>query len=297
MEDEKRRNYISDDDFKNQISLLNKHYNPASISFKLLGLNRTVNKDWSSNLQHDTMMTQLHKGNESALNLYYVHTVDEAGDYSGLCHYPDSVGGTTGVSFKLGGCVVEYSNVPRKAIVHNFRGFTTIHEVGHWFGLPHTFEGDSCSGPGDGIADTPAQANATVGCPARRDSCPDQLGDDPIHNFMDHSDEECQTEFTPGQFKVMHDMWTKYRNQHAELQPITPILQKGKLPYYPKPAKSSTFDAQCKPDADGNIKELREEYCGTEYWCWYTLWEHFPSQKQYDHWTLCTADRANPDGV
>jgi hypothetical protein len=55
------------------------------------------------------------------------------------------------------------------------------------FGLLHTFQGNSCSGSGDSIADTPQQISATSGCPIGRDSCPSVAGLDPIHNYMDYS--------------------------------------------------------------------------------------------------------------
>lgn len=54
-------------------------------------------------------------------------------------------------------------------------------------GLFHTFQ-DGCLG-GDMVDDTPAQAGPTDGCPATRDSCPLHVGLDPIHNYMDYSDE------------------------------------------------------------------------------------------------------------
>ena len=79
------------------------------------------------------------------------------------------------------------------------RGMTTVHEVGHWFGLFHTFQpsGDGidwngpgvCTGSGDFIRDTPFQKTATEGCPKSKNTCPDQPGDDNIHNYMDYSDD------------------------------------------------------------------------------------------------------------
>lgn len=72
-------------------------------------------------------------------------------------------------------------------------GGTAVHEVGHWFGLMHTFQGESCSptNPGDYIDDTKQEAAQTAGCPANKDTCP-QLpgGGDPVSNYMDYSSDE-----------------------------------------------------------------------------------------------------------
>ena len=71
------------------------------------------------------------------------------------------------------------------------KGLTAVHEFGHWFGLIHTFQGASCTGPGDLIADTRQQSSPTRNCPSSRISCPNlpypQPPEDPIHNFMDYS--------------------------------------------------------------------------------------------------------------
>jgi hypothetical protein len=78
-------------------------------------------------------------------------------------------------------------------------GATLVHEVGHWLGLEHTFEG-GCSQTNDGVADTPAIRQPTQGCPASRpDTCPSLAGVDQYENYMDYSDDRCMSIFTAGQ--------------------------------------------------------------------------------------------------
>ncbi len=79
-------------------------------------------------------------------------------------------------------------------------GRTATHEVGHYVGLYHTFEGcDGSSGcyvGGDLICDTNAQSQATNGCPSSHSSCGSP---DPFHNYMDYTNDACIWEFTPEQ--------------------------------------------------------------------------------------------------
>jgi hypothetical protein len=122
------------------------------------------------------------------------------------------------------------------------KGKTLTHEVGHWVGLYHTFQG-GCTGVGDEVDDTPAQVrwsrpkftlptnslqrNSTDGCPTKApDSC-EGGGLDPIHNFMDYSVRSCASklfqpltfiqydicleEFSKGQITRLQDQVSTYR--------------------------------------------------------------------------------------
>jgi len=75
-------------------------------------------------------------------------------------------------------------------------GATLTHEMGHYLGLYHTFQG-GCDGEGDYVSDTSAQRVFTAGCPSyKKSSCGSK---DNIHNFMDYSDDKCLCSFTKGQ--------------------------------------------------------------------------------------------------
>ncbi|KAF5863103.1 hypothetical protein ETB97_010562 [Aspergillus alliaceus] len=133
----------------------------------------------------------------------------------GFCTLPDpSINASSSpTSYIKDGCNVLAKTMPGGSLAHYNRGGTAIHEIGHWNGLLHTFEGESCSpnNEGDFIADTPQQSTPTEGCPVLKDSCPDLPGVDAIHNFMDYSSDECYESFTPGQIKRMRSMWFAMR--------------------------------------------------------------------------------------
>jgi len=88
-------------------------------------------------------------------------------------------------------------------------GRTLTHEVGHCFGLAHTFDdgcGNNCTNSGDNVCDTPPSPNPTYGCNTIQNLCSnDMVGPsfyatdvpDQIENYMSY--DACQNMFTKGQ--------------------------------------------------------------------------------------------------
>lgn len=187
------------------MQVLNDNYAASGFSFTLKGTDRTYNANWARDGDELAMKRKLRKGDYKTLNLYYL---SDLGQNLGYCYFPTnaSPGSNT---FIRDGCSILAASVPGGSATNYNEGKTTTHEVGHWLGLFHTFQG-GCRGAGDEVDDTPAQASSTSGCPIGRDSC-SAPGLDPIHNYMDYSYDSCYEEFTPGQATRMKSFFNRYR--------------------------------------------------------------------------------------
>jgi hypothetical protein len=195
---------------ESQITVLNNAFKGSAspIQFQLAFHNYYENSAWYSGLDDANMKATLRMGGKDALNVY-LNGMDNG--LLGYATFPwDYLR-----SPKQDGIVLLADSLPGGAAAPYNLGQTLTHEVGHWIGLYHTFQGgcNSSGSKGDMVADTPAERSAAYGCPVGRDTCTGTKfpGVDPITNFMDYTDDECMNKFSPGQVTRMTNQFKSYR--------------------------------------------------------------------------------------
>jgi Pregnancy-associated plasma protein-A len=199
---------ISDQMIASQISVLNAAFASSGWSFNLVSTDRTTNATWFNgcygNLSTETAFkSALRQGSADDLNLY---SCNPSNGILGYATFPSNYASKPA----LDGVVLLYSSLPGGSAAPYNLGDTGTHEVGHWMGLYHTFQG-GCNGAGDSVDDTPAEKSAAYGCPVNRDTCRNKAGVDPITNFMDYTDDSCMDRFSVGQDTRMDSLFTTYR--------------------------------------------------------------------------------------
>lgn len=139
-----------------------------------------------------------------------------------------------------GGIIAGYAQFPQWGINNTFgvvidhrfvnrNDRTLTHEIGHCFGLYHTFQSgcsNSATGGGDGVADTPPVQTSTFGCPTTQNSCNNiPSGDfygtnvlDQIENYMSYN--SCQNMFSAGQ-KARMDAVLNSTNTNTGLRQLS----------------------------------------------------------------------------
>jgi hypothetical protein len=196
---------VSDTAIAAQMQVLNASFAFTGWSFNLVLVDRTASAAWyngcdSASIEAE-MKAALRQGSADDLNVY---TCGPGDGLLGWATFPSSY------SFAPvdDGVVVLDGSLPGGSAAPYNMGDTAVHEVGHWMGLYHTFQG-GCSKSNDYVSDTPPERIPAYDCVAR-DSCKGG-GLDPVTNFMDYTGDACMNHFTAGQDARMDAQFTAYR--------------------------------------------------------------------------------------
>ncbi len=192
-----------------------------------------------------------------------------------------------------------------------FNAATTIHEIGHFLSLPHTFfglegtgdncgvyvtdgekvDGSNCATKADRICDTPPDNNALGGlnCPGGtgcmqydRDSV--AFNPDPT-NYMSYFDDGCLDKFTDGQKAVVTDHIETYRQAFLPDTPpnYSPVVETTQL--------NSPLEGEEKPYDNVSFSWTPVEHASIYYFeinrlsnfsPSFTIESHFVSDTQYN---------------
>ncbi len=211
-----------------QISVLNAAYKSHKIQFKYdeSTTKEEDNREWfimghRTKAERDAK-TALQIDPNKNLNFY---TANPGGGLLGWATFPWELEGDPARD----GVVMLYSTMPGGNAAPYNLGQTATHEIGHWLGLYHTFQG-GCNGVGDQVGDTIAHREPNFGTPEpdlRNNAC-DPTQQSPVKNFMNYVDDDWMDHFTIEQGDRARDHIGIYRPDLLVSSP--PEFQKARVP-------------------------------------------------------------------
>ncbi|TNE54714.1 MAG: hypothetical protein EP338_06140 [Bacteroidetes bacterium] len=192
---------------------VNQDFAPICISFEVCEFQYHDNFQYDQHARDpdwDEMQNLYHVKNR--INVYYVKTIE---DPAGACGYA-GLGDIT--NFYQSGIVIQ-----KTGSCCQTTSKTHSHELGHYFGLPHTFaasgvtdelvDASNCATSGDQICDTPADPYIDGTPPSQwvvdcrfintLKDANDEFYDPLVGNIMSYYPDECSCGFTDDQFKQM----------------------------------------------------------------------------------------------
>jgi len=196
-----------------QIKVLNDDFRSHQIQFKYdeLATKEIDNSAWF----HMDLRSAAERQAKAALQVapetnlnFYTAGFPIGSGLLGWATFPDELAGDR----VRDGVVLLHGTLPGGNAAPYNLGRTGTHEIGHWLGLYHTFQG-GCNGIGDHIGDTVAHSDPNYGKPTvgePHNAC-NQNDDAPVQNFMNYTDDDWMTHFTEAQGGRMREQIAIYR--------------------------------------------------------------------------------------
>ncbi len=187
-------NDATDTQIANQVSVLSNAFSSFNISFHLNSIERVNDSRWSLNADNRTIWNEIKQDlGTRAERILNVYIATYSTGLLGRAVFPWEYA----ESDARNGVTIKYSTLPGGGEFNYDEGDILVHEVGHYLGLYHTFQG-GCTDPNDDVSDTPACELSYGKPPPTTNTCPSP-GFDPVHNYMGYVDNDWMWEFTPGQ--------------------------------------------------------------------------------------------------
>jgi len=209
---------------EDNIDVLNTSFAGSNFTFELFGINHFDNNNWdnitipsgSEPSAFIDMKNELSKYPEYILNVYVTGITNAAGYATFPWDYSESN--------SLHGIVIDPGYITNGGETNFDSGEVLTHEVGHYLGVYHTFQG-GCNGDGDKVDDTPYHLEPATAadyfCSTTRNSCTSKPGNDPQNNFMNYVTTDCMTEFTDGQIERMETITNEHKPSLGEIIEFT----------------------------------------------------------------------------
>jgi PKD repeat protein len=212
---------LSETELSDALALMNSIYVDAGIEFFLCDGINYIDSDnyYDFETNEEAAMTSVNNIN-GVINIYFTNSIESSSSGNNVCGYAYYPGG------------------PETVLMANscaLNGSTLSHELGHFFGLPHTHgnsntpgsteelvDGSNCEFTGDNICDTPADpqlsgSNVNAGCEYignALDANNDFYQPDPL-NIMSYSRKACRTVFSPQQYARINSIYQLSRSDLA----------------------------------------------------------------------------------
>ncbi|SCV74867.1 BQ2448_7896 [Microbotryum intermedium] len=200
-----------------QIAVFNEYFNqknPMNFTFILQETTYTTNAAWfrrggQAGLGEDVAMSKkLRRGGCSDLNVYTVFS-PQRGHAMGISSMPS----TCKEAISDDGITLDHLVLPGSPYFGGMTGLVAAHELEHWLGLFHTFDG-GCSYPNDHIHDTNFEKEPSFGPCEPRSSCVNGTFDAVDNISPELRRRNLQHKFTLGQAVFAHKNWQAFRKSN-----------------------------------------------------------------------------------